>query len=86
MELTFGSLLDGNLAKTSVLYRKILPESCMKINENHYLMSHYNHFDNILTVKHLAHMGKGGSFLFLINFHPIGEPEASICGVTKGSQ
>jgi len=34
MVLTFGMLLDGNLAQTSVLYRKILPESCMKINEN----------------------------------------------------
>ena len=31
-------------------------------------------------------MVKGTLFYFFINFHPMGEPETSICGVTKGSQ
>jgi len=50
-------------------------------------MSSYSYFGHILILKHFTHMVKGdGILIFLINFHPMGEPEASICGVTKGSQ
>jgi len=63
----------------------LFPESCMKIDEN-FFMSHTDSSSNILILKHFAYIVKGVFTIFLINFHPMGEPETFICGVTKGSQ
>jgi hypothetical protein len=53
----------------------LIPESCMKINEKN------------LGHKEKYPVGKKdvGGF-YLINFHPLGESEAFICCVAKGSK
>ena len=47
-------------------------------------MSYNNSSGNILKLENYTHMLKGTLLYFLINFHPMGEPETFICGVTKG--
>ena len=56
----------------------------MKINTKFELYLTTKGYDN-LTRKKNQDVKKDGEF-YLINFHPVGEPEAFICCVAKGSK
>ena len=58
----------------------------MKINEKfeYYLIT--IDFDNLASKEIFSTSKKDGDRFYLINFHPLGEPEAFICCVAKGSK
>jgi hypothetical protein len=65
---------------------RMIPESCMKINEKFELyLKTIDCEDFYSKAKYLIGKQDDSQF-YLIHFHPSGEPEAFICFVIKGSK
>ena len=58
----------------------------MKINEKLGFIFEYIRFIRLLSIKYYTRQIKRMMAFFLINFHPVGELEASICHVIQGLQ
>ena len=69
-----------------MIINDLIPESCMKINVKFEKYLNTTVSENLESKEKNSMGKKDDDRFYLINFHPSGEPEASICCVAKGSK
>ena len=69
-----------------IIINDLIPRSCMKIIVKFEKYLNTTVCENLESKEKYSMGKKDDDRFYLINFHPSGEPEASICCVAKGSK